>query len=202
MAIKRDGAAIDRALWGTAVPVDPGKRSIEVSAPGRKSWSTTLDVPAEKGDLVVNVPQLENGTDVGSTAGASASGMAASDHDARASTSGGSRTLVGITILGLGAAGVVVGTVFGLSAKSKWQDAKSYCVDGNGCYDAAFPLADDAKSSATLSTVAFAVGAAGLAVGTIVLATAPSKASSQSASLGVRASFDPARPGVGVYGDF
>src|SRR5260221_419371 len=36
--IKKDGAPVGRALWGTAIPVDPGSHLVEVSAPGKKTW--------------------------------------------------------------------------------------------------------------------------------------------------------------------
>jgi hypothetical protein len=70
---------------------------------------------------------------------------------------------------------VGLGTVFGLMAMSKWDDAKSGC-DPTGC---APDHVDQGHSAATLgnvSTVAFIVGALGLAGGAFLWFTAPKAA--------------------------
>src|SRR6266542_1094605 len=57
MQVKRDGIALEPAALGTPVPVDPGKHVIEVSAPGKKKWTQTVDVrPAAQ--IAVRVPEL------------------------------------------------------------------------------------------------------------------------------------------------
>jgi hypothetical protein len=193
MVIKRDGVALDRALWGTSVPVDPGTRVVEVTAPGKKPWSTKVQVRAEKGELVVEVPELEKAGDTNSTSPAA---------EADAKPTGGSNTILGVGLLSVGAAGVVVGSVFGLAAKSKWDESRSYCPVGNACYDGAFAPHDDATKDATISTIAFAVGGAGLVAGTIVLLTSHGKSASQAATVQVQASIDPRAPGVRLYGAF
>jgi hypothetical protein len=204
MVITRDGKAIDRALWGTAVPVDPGSRVIEVSAPGRQKWSTTLQVRSEKAELAVEVPELAK---AGETAAPGTSTSNSTPSSAGADTKevgsgGGSKTLLGVGLLAVGAGGVVLGSVFGLSAKSKWDDARSHCVVGNACLAESLPLADQARSNATISTVAFAVGAAGLAAGTIVLVTSSHRTSSGNTDFHVRASIDPANAGLHLDGAF
>jgi len=59
LEIKRDGTRVDRALWGAALPVDPGKLVIEATAPGKKKWTVT--VPRKDGDppAIVTLPVLE-----------------------------------------------------------------------------------------------------------------------------------------------
>ncbi len=59
LEIKRDGSAVGRPLWGSAVPVDPGSHVVEAAAPGKKPWRTTVQVIGEQASLVVTVPALE-----------------------------------------------------------------------------------------------------------------------------------------------
>jgi hypothetical protein len=57
LVVTRNGAAVDGALLGTAMPVDSGNEHIVCTAPGRKTWSQ--DVSIQVGDaLVVAVPNL------------------------------------------------------------------------------------------------------------------------------------------------
>ena len=72
----------------------------------------------------------------------------------------------------------MVGSAFGLSAKSKLDDSNVDCGrqpgDPNGCESAAgVSLRDDARTAGTLSTVAFLVGGLGLAGGAALGFTAP-----------------------------
>jgi hypothetical protein len=193
MVIKRDGVVVDRALWGTSVPVDPGARVVEVTAPGRKPWSTKVQVRAEKSELLIEVPELDKGND---------SNVASPAAEADAKPSKGSSPLLGVGLLSVGAAGVVVGSVFGLMAKSSWDETRTHCPVGNACTDEAFAPHDAATKDATISTIAFAVGGAGLAAGTIVLITSHGSSSSQPTTVGIRASIDPRAPGVRLDGAF
>jgi len=77
---------------------------------------------------------------------------------------------------GVGVAGLVAGTVFGVMANSKREDA----VAAPGQRDA-LDLEDDAKSRATLSNVSFVVGGVLLAAG-VTWWVLDLKASKQSAS--------------------
>ena len=59
LAITRDGAPIDRALWGRAVPVDGGDLVLRATALGFQPWEQTVAVPVEGGAVTVDVPRLE-----------------------------------------------------------------------------------------------------------------------------------------------
>lgn len=61
-------------------------------------------------------------------------------------------------------AGVVVGSITGISAISHKNDAKKACVNGS-CPPSTWSDLDSAHSMATVSTVGFIVGAIGVVVG-------------------------------------
>ncbi len=79
-----------------------------------------------------------------------------------------------LVVGGVGIAGVALGTVFGLTAISNWNRARSECTSGvSGCSQDALDLQPIVKSDATWSTVGFVVGAAGLLGAALLWWTAP-----------------------------
>jgi hypothetical protein len=149
VTVTRDGEAVQAAELGVAIPVDPGKHVIEASAPGKKTHSVTVEIGAEADSQVVEIPELAAG-EAGPGPGDEAKGA---------------KSIVG----------VAVGAVFGLQAGSKWDDAKSKCEDyPYDCGPDGVELADDAKSSATISTIGFIAGGVLLAGGAALYFTAGS----------------------------
>ncbi|MEO8705775.1 MAG: tetratricopeptide repeat protein [Kofleriaceae bacterium] len=61
LVIKRNGLAVDRAMWNTPVALDPGDYVVEVSAPRYKVWSSAPQRlgPATKLGVVVEALVLE-----------------------------------------------------------------------------------------------------------------------------------------------
>jgi hypothetical protein len=82
----------------------------------------------------------------------------------------------GNVIGGVGVVGLVVGSIFGLNASSKWSEAQSDCKPG-ACGPGSQYAKDktDADSAATISTIAFVAGGVALATGAVLFFTAPSR---------------------------
>jgi len=59
LRVERDGMWLTAPTWSAAVPVDPGPHVVTVSAPGRRSWSTTLQIGAAADRTTVTVPVLD-----------------------------------------------------------------------------------------------------------------------------------------------
>jgi hypothetical protein len=170
------------------MPVDPGSHVIEAKAPNKKTWHETVQVGVNAAKVTVAIPSLEE--DRASTASApaaappSASGSSppgASNVAAETSSGSGSRT-IGFVLLGAGVAGLAVGTVFGLQARSNNETALGICKDNpNQCPDPERETHDaavnDARSALTMSVVGFAAGGAAIVGGVIVLATSKSSKS-------------------------
>jgi len=60
LEIKRDGELVGSALWGTAVPVDPGEHTVNVHAPGKRAWEAKGTAVETATKLEVQVPLLED----------------------------------------------------------------------------------------------------------------------------------------------
>jgi hypothetical protein len=164
LEIKRDGTAIRRAAWGTAMPVDPGDHVIEAFALGKIPWKQTITVGGKAETKTIAVPVLDNAP-VAPTPTASTSGghMPATFVEVRKPVS----PAVWVAY-GIGAVGVGVGTYFGLRAMSEQQTADDNCPQ-NQCSSAGSTANANAIQAANISTVGFGVGVLGIGLGTFLL---------------------------------
>ncbi len=170
LVIKRDGVPIGQALWGMPTPVDPGDHKIEVSAPGRRTWTTVAKVEADASKSTVSIPQLDQ-----EPVAPPPAGLVETDTPRPADEPQGgwsTQRTIGVAVAGAGIVGVGIGAAFGLVAKSKYSDALTHCV-GSKCDAEGLSLTDSAKGAATGSTIAFVIGGAALATGAVLYFTAP-----------------------------
>jgi hypothetical protein len=68
LEVKRDGEVVGSAAFGLASPVDGGRHSVVASAPGKRAFEWSGDVPQQGGTLTVTIPKLESGGSVVATA--------------------------------------------------------------------------------------------------------------------------------------
>lgn len=162
-----DGQTLAAAALVVALPLDPGRHTLVFVADGFKPAEKTIDVPQGPSATTVDVPQLEP------IAAEPVALPPAVETPAppRSSTA----TVAGFSLLVVAAAGIAVGTPFGLRAIAKKGEMDDLCT-GNACTDAGFTARDDAYSAATVSTVAFVVAGAALVAGTYLLLSRPSAA--------------------------
>ncbi|WP_146649221.1 tetratricopeptide repeat protein [Labilithrix luteola] len=175
LEVKKDGAVLPPSSWNTPELADPGtSHTYEASAPGKSAFVAT--VTAEEGKTArVELKWPENNNAVAAVPAAAAPagnktariepvGTTASD----SSSSNGSRTLA-YAALGVGAAGVIVGTIGGLQVLSAKSTVDSGCANVNGVKTCNSQSDVDAASSgktwSVVSPIAFGVGALGLGVG-------------------------------------
>lgn len=163
LVVSRDDEPIDAAVWGTAVPIDPGSHVVVAKAPGKKDWQLRVDI-TEAQATVVDVPALEDASSANPTP---ETGPSSSP---RAPPSEGLETtrVLALAAGGVGVVALGVGTFFGLSAISSSDDAKPHCELPRPCDDTGHALRDDARSQADISTVSFIAGGV-LVVGAAVL---------------------------------
>jgi hypothetical protein len=182
LVVKRDGEVVGEGQWGAPVALDPGKHSVEASAPGKKAWSTQEQIEGNGRVATLRVPVLEDvpAAPAAAAPAAPAQGPAEAPTAPEASHSSPLR-IVGITAAGVGAAGLVVGAILGLQAISKNSDSNNgHCgasagfTDPNACDLQGQGLRKDAVQAGNLSTVGFAAGGALFAAGAIMWLVAPS----------------------------
>jgi len=195
--VSLDGVAVGKAAWSEAAPVDPGEHQVAAKAPGKKPWSTSVQIGAKADRKTVRVPELEAEpvaeVPVVSSAPA-ASAAAAPVAEAHDNT-------VAYVIGGAGIVALGAGAFFGWRASQKWDDAQSHCP-GNVCDAEAASLSREANTAAWISNAGVGLGVIGVGVATWLLIgssgeKAPSKAGVQAAPIVGSSSF-----GLGVSGGF
>ncbi len=198
LVVTRNGTVVGKAQWGVAIPVDAGAHQIAATAPDRQKWESTAHVPGDRARVTITVPQLEPAatTPIPPPPASTPPPLPTTSPSGDAPPPGVSlpqRKIIALAVGGVGVVGVGLGTFFGLSASSKLSDsnAPGNCSAGNHCTAAGGQLRNDAQSAATISTIAFIVGAAAIAGGVVLWFTAPKQEISASAN---------ARPRVGVTG--
>lgn len=179
-----DGTPMSSALVGEMRPVDPGKHMVRGARGAETAEAEVTLNEGETRDAVLHFEGKANAPAPVAVPAPVAAPPPASAPPQAESSSGGSKTLA-IVALGVGVVGVGVGTVFGLRAKSKLDDANDAGCSGDTCPNRGALDANDAAANAgTISTVAFIVGGVGLAAGATLWLTAGSP-SRKTAALGI-----------------
>jgi len=190
--VKLDGESISLAALDVDRPADPGSHQVEASAPGFKTArSDTMLAEGGSGSASLRLePDAAGGPPpqgMGPVApyppgpaappGYGPPGQMQMQYPPAqpgAETKGSSSKTLGFVLIGAGGVGVAVGSIFGAMALSKRSsiDDSGVCSPKSNCQPSAQGDIDSMKTSATVSTVGFAVGGGALAVGLIVLLTA------------------------------
>ncbi|MBI3204872.1 MAG: hypothetical protein HYZ29_25270 [Myxococcales bacterium] len=152
--LRIDGRLVPAAAARLPQRLDPGDHEVAVRSPTGKAATkmlTLADGQNEKLEIALAV------------ATPSASRATAPTHDGGAAAPARTSPLVFVGF-GVGAAGLLVGTVSGVLSLGKASDAKGQC-EGNRCPPSAQNDIDASKSWATVSNVGFAVAVVGAGVG-------------------------------------
>ena len=207
LQIQRGDRQVDPALWGVAVPVDPGTVEVVASAPGHVAWRKQIQVDPGGAKLELAIPPLEGAAPVPSPAPTPAppAEPPVSPPPAQPAPSpveeepGASRRLAGLVLGGVGLAGLGIGTGLYIASQSTIDDANcpdSVCVEGVGDPD----QHEEGRSQEKRSFIVLGLGGALAVTGVVLVLTAPSKSSETSARL--RFTPTPGGAHVGLSGRF
>jgi hypothetical protein len=201
--VRCDDEALRSDRLGAPFPVDPGEHRVFVSAPGKKDRSYVVRL-AGAGLVEIVVDKLDEAAPAAIAAPAprpvSAPRLAPlTEPPVEAEVSHGSaQRTIGYALLGLGVVGLGTGAYFGGRAISEHSEASRACPKGP-CDDAT-AANDRAKSSLNMSIVSVTAGTGALALGAILLMTAPSSRPARSARVIPQAG--PSQAGITVVGAF
>jgi hypothetical protein len=191
--VKRDGAVVSPALWGTPVPLDPGQHKVSAAASGKEPWEVTVQLDQPGATVNVEVPPLldkkPGGAVVPVTPGVPPpqggvvapppqGGTGAPPPPVEGPSPRPWQRPVGIVATVVGAAGIGAGIGVGLMAKSTFADSNAAgggCnAKTNGCTPAGLATRSTAVSEGNGATGAFVAGAVFAVVGAALWITAPS----------------------------
>jgi len=187
-----DSTPIPAASLGVKRPVNPGSHTVRVSAEGYVPTEKAITL-SEGQNLNVNLELDPSPTD---SALAAKKGAAAGD--TTSSSSADARNYVAYGALGVGGAGIIVGSVAGVLAIRKKSELTKVCPNSS-CPPEQAPARDSYRTYGTIATVGFIVGGVGVVAGVVLLLTQPqstqtAKAATVSPFIGLG--------GAGVTGTF
>jgi hypothetical protein len=166
VTVHRDRDEVHRASWATALPIDPGPHTVSASASGRIDWKTDIEVKKTSDRVTVKVPKLALAPVATPVTAPPPPPRAAKNEE----TSHFRRTTVGLGLVGVGAAVLATGLVFGFFASNQWSTADRLCP-GDTCSDQnGIDASKKAHTFATVSTIGVIAGgvlaAAGIGIWT------------------------------------
>jgi hypothetical protein len=209
LEIHRDELSLDKAIWNGLIATDPGPHVFKASAPGKKDWTSTVNVQGEGKSMDVVVPPLADAPVAPKPTAAPLASAAPTQETPPPPpppTSSGQAT-AGYVIGGIGVAGLAVGGIVGLLARSDWKaaDCPGRVCKTQGDQDSA----KSAKTKSTISTAAFVGGGILLATGVTLVLVAPDSPSapasafkSRSTTLAIAPSAGPGAAGLDFVGSF
>jgi len=184
LVIKVDGEEKGEPLWQTGIVVDPGLRTIEASAPKKKTATVKVKIEADAAAQTVVLTPLDDLPASGAP-GPSGSAGAAPSEDELANNR--ARRTIGFVVGGVGAATVLAGAAFGVLAIAANSDAKKCgppCLAGSTDAAASNAATDRALLFANVSNVTLPLGLLAAAIGAyVLLTTGPTEAATLSPRL-------------------
>jgi hypothetical protein len=203
LSVRRDGIALGRPAWDLPAPLDPGDHDIEVTAPGRPSWTTLVNVGPDGAMVTVVVPPLgpplpdNSARDVQAPLAVIAPPVVTAPPPA---TGPSPRTVAAASLAGIGVVSLGIGIGFGVLALTKQSFANSVCPS-TLCNDpSALQANSAARMGAWVADVAIPLGVASGIASVVLFATAPKRNAPASGMWTFTVS--PARPIVSVTTTF
>ncbi|WP_437619108.1 tetratricopeptide repeat protein [Sorangium sp. So ce1151] len=194
LSLTLDGEPLNgAAALNAPFPIDPGRHRVAAAAPGKKAWSTAVEVPPERASIVVTIPALE---DAPPGALAPRAPAAPRPREPKPPEDSAGTTLMAIGF-SVGAVGLVVGAVAGALTLSKSSALAEVCTD-DGCPPSRGDELSTAKTLANVSNAGFAVLAVGAGVGVAGLLMLPSRNATAGASAALTPVLGPGSLGLRV----
>ncbi len=160
MTITRDEERVGEAQWGELVPVDPGRHTIRVSAPGKRAWSATLQIYDGAPSTKLIVPPLDDLD----ACPVPAPTPPRSEPAPRAAEPT-SRSTLGWVLLGAGGTALVGGAVMWVLRASSISKLETACGETRTCPVSAADDIANGKTYTALGVGLFGLGALGIASG-------------------------------------
>jgi hypothetical protein len=154
---------------GLAIPLDPGENVIEAAAPGREPWRKSVTADEIGATIVIEVPDLRPLPPPPVAPAHPAPLLPAPETH---SGSGVDLRAPALVVGGAGVASIIVGAVFGISAKSTYDDSQLYC-HANACTQPGVDLRERADDKAAAATVMLSVGLVAVAASVVLWFTSP-----------------------------
>ncbi len=185
LEIRRDGVVFGSGAWNTPAPVDGGSHLIEVSATGKQSWKSSIELKPESDAQVLEVPADLPAAGASDATATAAATTAPPGTDSSQSKPWGGLEWAGVATAGAGVIALGVGGFFLSSALGENSDSEADC-DGNVCGDQGTADRNSAVSDGNTATWLGIAGGVLVATGATLFIVGRNQGSSETAvSFGV-----------------
>jgi len=183
--VKLDDVVFNLPALGVPLPVNPGEHTATTQVPGGGSLVTKVTIArGERKQVDLKLPPPGGGTAAAAAPAAAAATSAPTEasapaHDDAAPPPSSRKPFI-YGAAGVGALGIIVGSITGIVVLGKKGTIEDNCVE-TMCNAAGKEAADSAKTLGTVSTIGFGVGIVGLGAAAVMLLMEPSKTSAATA---------------------
>lgn len=203
LVVKRSGVPLEPPTWGAALPIDPGKHLVEATAPGKMPFSVEAQTGGPGKTVSIEIPPLLDAPSAPTVPSAgqpfTAQPLPPSLPPATRDSGAETRRTFAYVAGGVGLAGVVVGSISGVIASSKWNKAQDdHCRTETLCDAEGVALTGEAKTAASISTASFIIGGAAIAAGVALFVTSLGGGKPTAARVMVAPSAGPSGGGIDV----
>ena len=179
LSVTLDGRPLKSALLGVELPIDPGDHTLRAVVPGAAPSQVAFSVVEQQTQTVeLTVPLAERAPPKAHPQPALvAPKQVAPQPEAKPASW---HLPVALVAGGVGVAGLATGIITGLMAGSRYSKAERQCPD-HACVagSAGLDTLQSFRSLRTVSTIGYIIGGVGLAAGTTLFLTAPSKSTAR-----------------------
>ncbi|WP_437542493.1 hypothetical protein WME97_30330 [Sorangium sp. So ce367] len=180
--VRRDGSVLGEAALGVALPVDPGDHRVSIQAPGAPVREQHVTIAAgETKELTLALKDAPAAQAPAPPPRSPAPAIVPAPAPASPEVPAGRRTALYLTG-GLGAAGLVLGGITGALVLGEKGTIDEHCgsgieaTDPKACDTTGRDAGNSANTLATVSTIGFAVGLAGVGAALVLYLTEPKAA--------------------------
>ena len=196
LTIQRDGAEVPRGAWGKPEAVDSGEHTITATAPGRAPYETRVTVGGPGDEQVVKMPLL---AELASAPRPATAASTPASVEPGAEAPAWRRPLLGAA-LGIGAAALFTGGVFGVKAILDSKESQRLCPDNRCPTDAGYQKNQSDRTAALVADVAVPTGLAAIGIGVLLLLTSRAPAPRASTLLQLTPQLAPTTAGLSLRG--
>ncbi|HEX7664811.1 MAG TPA: tetratricopeptide repeat protein [Polyangiaceae bacterium] len=200
LKVTRDGDPIGEGVWNTPLPIDPGPHELAANAPGKLGWNQHVDIAKDPTTITVTIPKLADDPNANAVVGPIQGPVQPPPEEPK--NTGNTQRILGLSAMGVGVAAGIVGTVFGVVAKSKNDASNDGICNSSTNLCSSQEGVDDrsaAKTDALVSTIAFIGAGVFIAGGAVLYFTAPK---SKKPVAGLVPSVGPQSAGLQLGGSF
>jgi hypothetical protein len=166
--ISLGGRRLPTEALGTALPFDPGTYTLRAEAPGRRLWTTEVQLLERGAHVEVSVPELGENPPVVDAASPE------KNHAPPVTV----RHRLAQATAGVGALGLTAGGLFAAAALVNKNAVTAHCV-GRSCSQAGLDAVARGRAFSDATAVALVVGALGLGAGLALFMTEPATSGGQ-----------------------